>query len=467
MTTIQRIFVFALCCVTRLCCAEPVTIGERFHLDSEQMGERRAFLVHTPSDYVFSKEAYPVLVVLDGDDHFAHVSAAVDFLSQQERIPKMIVVGVPNTDRGRDLSPPVEGEAPAAVGGPDKFLAFLGEELIPEVNRRYRTRSYRVIAGHSIGGLFALYSLVAAPDLFNGFIAVTPAFNNEDGLAPRFAPFLVANKSLRADLFMTLANERGQNLGGAYEMAGLLQEKASRELRWEFRRYPEETHGSVSMRSVYDGLQAIFGGYYIHDPFALFDQGGFTALEKNYLAVSDRLGFEVSIPERVLIATVLGLESRSRFDEATSVGNRAIELYPTSAYLHTYVGRIYRRMGNDDRSVEHLTKALQNEPSFGYARMLLKERNVDTTAIVPHVTLPKGDRASYIGGYGPTGDIEIVDRGGTLFAKMLQREYALQATSDSKFYLVNGEGTLVFQKNARGRIESVKLQKTGVELRKR
>lgn len=448
---------------------DPVTIGKRFQLRSDRIGEMRSFLVHTPPGYAWSKDAYPILIVLDGDELFAQASASVDSLAENERIPQMIVVGVPNTDRGRDLGAPgVSYEPPAdGIGGPDKFLAFIGDELVPEIERRYRTRPYRVIAGHSAGGLSTLYTLISRPELFNAYVALSPAFNDEDGLADAVESFLAANDTLRADLFMAMANERGQNLGGAYEVASLLQEQGPSELRWQFRRYPEETHGSVVMRGLADGLQAVFDGWYMSDPFLVYEQGGLAAIEKHYAAVSTRLKYAVSPPQNRLLEVFFKLEVPLQPEEAEAVMARVLEIYPSSPYSHFYAARLYAQMRNEPRAIEHWTRTLELAPSFSGPRTWLAQRNVDVAAIVPEIDLPTGALAAYVGHYGPpNGGFEVIERGDTLYAKLPPREFILRPMSDTKMYFANGEDVLIFRKDNRGRVASVALQSTGVELQK-
>jgi predicted alpha/beta superfamily hydrolase len=444
--------------------AEQISIGQRYRIDSKQMQESRSYMVHTPPGYAFAKDAYPVLVVLDGDTLFAQLAAVTDFLSDNERIPKMLVVGVPNTDRGRDLNAPRENAAAPVVGGPDRFLAFIGDELIPEIERKYRTRNYRVIAGHSSGGMFALYTLPARSNLFNGYLAINPAFDGQDGLAKRIDAFLSANGTYRADLYMTMGNEPRTNQAGGFEMAATIQRRASRELRWQYRRYPEETHFSTIMRGTYDGLEAIFSGYYIHDPFVIFEQGGLAALEKNYASVSTRLGYSVQVPEQVLVSLVNSLEGRTRNEEAAKIVDRAAEVYPSSALVHFYGGRIYSKLGDKKRSVEHYAKAYEIAPSsFRSLRTLLKEQGVDPETIVPTFDLPKGSLRNYVGRYGAS-DVEIVARDNVLVARISDREYTLRPMSATKFYYVNGEDVLIFREDGRGKIVSVTLQSTGAEL---
>ncbi len=61
-------------------------------------------------------------------------------------------------------------------------------------------------------------------------------------------------------------------------------------MRFTFRRYPEETHGSIPLRSIYDGLQVIFDGWQVADPFRFYEEGGLTGLEKQFAGISARSG---------------------------------------------------------------------------------------------------------------------------------------------------------------------------------
>ena len=114
----------------------------------------------------------PVIVLLDGDAHFHHTTGIVRFLVDQGRMPPALVVAVPNTtDRTRDLTPPILSDtalrtATPTAGGADRMLRFLADELLPEVARHYGTAPFRILIGHSFGGLFAAYALLIRPDVF-------------------------------------------------------------------------------------------------------------------------------------------------------------------------------------------------------------------------------------------------------------------------------------------------------------
>lgn len=137
---------------------EPIVVGQRFQLRSDSLDELRSYQVHRPSHYDISSARYPLLIVLDGEEQFQPVSATVDLLADAGKIPAMLVVGIPNTDRYRDMDSTVAGSSP--------FLAFITDELVPAIDRDYRTHPYRLLVGHSSAALFTLYAMMNAPEVF-------------------------------------------------------------------------------------------------------------------------------------------------------------------------------------------------------------------------------------------------------------------------------------------------------------
>ena len=88
--------------------AEPfLSLGERRELHSDVLGERRQVIVGLPAGYEGGDETYPVVYLLDGPSHFHHTTGTARFLARNGRMPDVIVVAIANTDRTRDMSPPV------------------------------------------------------------------------------------------------------------------------------------------------------------------------------------------------------------------------------------------------------------------------------------------------------------------------------------------------------------------------
>ena len=105
--TIQRVLLVALVLLVHVdhaAAQTSLTLGELFSVDSKVMGEPRKVLVWTPGEAANGR-AYPVLYLTDAERQFGHTVTTVEFLSRNGRIPPMIVVGLFNTDRTRDLTP--------------------------------------------------------------------------------------------------------------------------------------------------------------------------------------------------------------------------------------------------------------------------------------------------------------------------------------------------------------------------
>lgn len=150
--------------------------------------------VALPSSYAAHPErSYPTIYLPDAYFYFGMVTELTRVMVLCEEFPETIVVGIgypmhePLAEvtkavrrlRHRDLSPPVdpvevwEGEP---SGGAPAFLTFIQSELIPLIEREYRAdAAARVLAGHSAGGVFALYALFHQPDLFAGYSIASPA----------------------------------------------------------------------------------------------------------------------------------------------------------------------------------------------------------------------------------------------------------------------------------------------------
>ena len=129
---------------------DPVPQHDTLMLPSRVLGEARRINVHTPASYAASDSArFPVLYMPDGglDEDFPHVVNTVDSLIALGAIRPVIVVGVPNTERRRDLTGSTRVKTDSAiaprVGGSADFRRFWHDELVPVIDAHYRTTSER------------------------------------------------------------------------------------------------------------------------------------------------------------------------------------------------------------------------------------------------------------------------------------------------------------------------------------
>src|SRR5215218_6764623 len=285
----------------------PGTI-KRFSIKSTVLGEDRIILVRTPAGYETNKVSYPVLYMTDGDAHMGHTASTIEFLTQNGRIPDLIVVGITNTDRTRDLTPVKSTNKNAAgqlqfptSGGADNFLKFIETELIPEIEKEYRVQPYRILAGHSLGGLFAIHAMISKPGVFNSYIAVSPSLQWENGEAlKRATDFLKNQKEAKVTLFASIGNEPGPIGEDFDKFKDLLAKSNIKGFEWQAERMADEDHGSVVLRSHYFGLRKVYEGWQApRDPNGAIS-GGLKGADEHYKKLSAKFGYSIPVPENVI-----------------------------------------------------------------------------------------------------------------------------------------------------------------------
>lgn len=343
--------------------ADPV----RIEIDSRVLGEKRVALVRVPASYATGAAKYPVLYLTDGDRQIGHTIATIDFLAREGRMPEVIVVGVSNTDRTRDLTPTHVEEARfepgqpmfrfPTSGGADKFLGFFETELIPAIEGRYRTHPYRIFAGHSFGGLFAMHALFAKPKLFNAVIAVSPTLIWDNRyVARRAEEFVKANPELNGALIVTLGDE-GPVKAEFESLKKFFAAKAPKGFDVETYYFGDDDHGSVVMPSHLAGLKKIFAPWrFAFDP----NSDPKTLLARatgHYAGVSKRAGFDVPIPENLVNQFGYILLGRNEFDAAIDAFRRNVGLYPKSANVYDSLGEALEKSGKLEEARESYARA--------------------------------------------------------------------------------------------------------------
>lgn len=437
---------------------EPVTIGERFKIESKVLNETRGYIVHKPGGYDFSNERYAVIVLLDGDANIYHASASADILARTGRMMPMLIVGIENTDRQRDFTPPithnVNDHPTGKVGGAKQFLAFVAEELLPHLDRTYRTRPARILIGHSYGGLFVVYTLFNRPEVFKAYIAVSPSLWWDDqALAKQADKFVADHKDLRTALYMTMANEDGPMLGGAQKVIGSLASSAA--IATTFQHWPEESHDSIVMRSVYEGLEWLSEIYYTHDPAKAYEESGLDYFDRKFALISQYLGYEVPIPEHVLMQIYNYLAHQRRPEEALTVLHKVLQLYPSRPLPRYELGRTYLETNNRSQAVQEFRRALELYPGSSDARSALEKLGIDPHVIVGDATATPAELRGYVGEYRYSDEISQVSlEDGKMFVQVRNNHWELRRREDGTFYTMDEDREYTFHRKS-GRVRSV------------
>lgn len=159
------------------------------------------------------QKSYPVIYLLDPDVEFGMAENIARTMVNYDTIKPFIIVGIGYQDqdlttmnseefweqwtknRARDYIPiqvkqgkeEFEGGdheyhgLSQLTGGSSKFKDFIEKELIPHINRTYRTSNERALVGHSQAGLFTTWMMLQHPDIFEKYIILSPSLWVEKG----------------------------------------------------------------------------------------------------------------------------------------------------------------------------------------------------------------------------------------------------------------------------------------------
>lgn len=235
-----------------------VTVGttETFH--STILNEDRTIYISLPEGYDTSKDAYNVMYLPDPEWNFYHVYGTVWYLAMSGTMPKTIIVSIKNTERTRDLTPTSVPGA-GGGGGADNFISFMEKELMPYIEKTYRTTQERMYVGASLGGLLGTYILRTRPHLFDSYLIVSPAMQWDNGKElGLLEEFLKKTPELDKSVFVSVADEKGMRVE---ELINTFKQHAPKKFRWKFIAYPEEQHSTTGSKSTFDGLRFTYSGY--------------------------------------------------------------------------------------------------------------------------------------------------------------------------------------------------------------
>jgi predicted alpha/beta superfamily hydrolase len=283
----------------------PYVVADVVTIHSKVLNEDRKLFIYNPDSVGGNVlPAYPVLYLLEEND-MPMVAGAVKYLSSyNEQLPAMLVVGIDSGGkRIRDLTPTRSlydnlgnldtdpNSWLSESGGGEKFLRFVREEVMPYIEQRYRTAPFKILAGHSVGGLASINALAADPGLFNAHLAVSPSLWWDRGaMLPAIEEKLSRLGPSRRFLFVADSPETGPFHTYMNDFLQRLQ-RAPGTLEWTRTHYPSETHGSVAAKAYYDGLRFLYPRW----------NGGegaesAAAIMAHYRQMSERLGYDVQPP---------------------------------------------------------------------------------------------------------------------------------------------------------------------------
>ncbi len=351
-----------------------VVIGQSLTLPSKILDREVNVLIYVPDGYNASSTNYAVLYDLNSFN-FTYDCGTVELLARTSDIPGMIVVGVPPLQRGY-VPTPFEGRGENPSGA-DLSIKFLREELIPFVEKNYRTNAFRILYGHSVGGLFTMYTLFNYPDLFTAYVAGSPWFQNNNQYWLKNIEKMAKERKLDDKfLFMTVGKGEAElTLDTFRELEKWMNDKSITGLTWKSA-WVEGDHGSMVGRNMYDGLLFFFSGWKM--PREVLRNGKVEMIDeylKRNTAKWAKYGFEASaiVPEPRINSLGYYLLNRKEYEKAVDIFSYNIKRFPKSFNAHDSLGEAYMIMGEKEKAIKYYKLAIKLNPGdTDYAKRILQ-----------------------------------------------------------------------------------------------
>ncbi len=341
-----------------------IVLAKSIPLESKILKRPVTILVWTPPGYAQSSRSYPVLYDLNTFFCFTYDCGTVEMLARTLDIPSMIVVGVPQLNMGY-IPTPYE-ERGDTLAGADLSIAFLKEEVIPLVERTYRTNALRLLSGHSVGGLFTMYTMFNYPDLFAGYLAGSPWFQNNDQYWLKNIERMAKERNLEDKyLFMTLG--KGEQKITLDTFAGLeawMKAQPLPGLKWKGS-VVEGDHGNMVGRTIYDGLLFIFDGWKIPGEVVMgADIDAMDASVRRAEAQWKSFGIDASVilPEANINSAGYTLLQRKEYDKAIRAFQYNVKRFPKSYNAHDSLAEAYLTTGDKANAIKYYKLAVELNP---------------------------------------------------------------------------------------------------------
>ncbi|MEQ8475253.1 alpha/beta hydrolase-fold protein [Fulvivirga sp.] len=328
-------------------------------LQSKVLDEERELTIYKPVN-LDSKTPITTIYLLDGEWNFSYLKGLIDLLIRWERIPNVALVSIKNINRTRDFTPSEDEARFPGSGGAGQFLSFMQSELIPHIEENHFKSSNRLIIGHSFGGLFALYTLFENPELFNGYIAISPStwWKDKFLFKPEYQNAQIKNHPM---LYMSTGEfDRGNVASNLEYYEWLRSNNLDDQMTLIYDSNNGESHFSNVSISIHKGLSHYFPGPELKNIIAdTYAADGLEILKDWYTELDKKMNGRLIPPIESILEIAAELNRTSKKKEALDLLQWFQHIDPDNGNIHYYVGAIAADHGQLDLAMTHYNKALE------------------------------------------------------------------------------------------------------------
>lgn len=346
--------------------------------ESSKLGESRELKIQLPRGYnINDKKVYPLFIVLDGDYMFEAVAGNVDYFSYWEDMPESIVVGINQVDkRLDDCIYSAQNSLPIETGA--NFFEFIGTELMPYLQSKYKIGNFKVAVGHGETANFINYFLLKQQPLFQGYIVLSPE------LAPRMNSFVSDRLgTFKSKVFYYLATSTS-DIPYIKEETDVFNTSLSsidnKNLFYYYDIFEGASHYSVPTHAIPKALEAIFSVFHpiskdeYKETILKLEASPVDYLVEKYQTIEDLFGIKKQILINDFKAIEAAIEKNEAFQYFEALGKLARDEYPDKILGSYYLARFYEETGEPKKAMRTYQSGYSFEEIGGITKDVMLEK---------------------------------------------------------------------------------------------
>ena len=358
-------------------------------ITSKKLNENREITIGLPPSYKKNpNQKYPVLVLLDGDFLFDPFNGALSYGYYWDDLPEVIIVGISqnkNNERETDCTVDQTTGLPSEKG--ENFFEFIGLELLPYIEKKYRTAPFRIIAGLDTTAGFLNFYLYKDNPVFDAYISMSPELPTamEEHIPDRLAviqkPIFYYQSSADGDL-----KKMRDRIVALDEVAKKINKPT---LNYRFDDFKGASHYSLVLNSIPSALYQIFSAYQpisiveFNEKIAPLSSGYVDYLIKKYDVIDKSFALKLPIRLNDFKAIEAAILKNKAYDELDKLAQLAKKNYPKSMLADYEMGQMYEKKGDNARAAKSYLNAFQREEIGDLTKNMMIERADELKKLLP------------------------------------------------------------------------------------
>ncbi|HWS60089.1 MAG TPA: alpha/beta hydrolase-fold protein [Flavobacterium sp.] len=357
--------------------------------ESNKLGESRQITIGLPDSYEKNpNKSYPILVLLDGDYLFDPFYGALKYGSYWEDMPETIIIGISqniNEERIDDSNYDDANGLPSGKGA--AFFSFIGGELLPYIEKKYRVAPFRIIAGHDTTAGFLNFFLYKDYSIFNAYISLSPELvpEMETRIPERFT-------ALKQPLFYYQSTGDG-DIKDILEPVKKLDENIksvnNQLINYKYDSFKGASHYSSVLYSIPNALYQIFDCYKpismteFSEKIAILPNGQVKYLTDKYDAITKTLGLKVAVRVSDFKAIEAAILKNKSYTELEKLSEIARKNYPKAMLADYELGLMHEKLGDSKKAAKAYQKASQYDEIGDLNKDMMIEKYEEMQSLTP------------------------------------------------------------------------------------